>query len=195
MRFAVGLGALGLAACASTAPEGGPRDSGPIPVQAMYSFPGTIKHPAAGQSGSRVYATTSADLGMQTFLSVPLDSAYRALQKGYLALGLELTTKDEASHVVGNNRVVVRQKMLGRNLSAYFICGQDAVMGWPRADHQQVIFSAVSTLSKADDGHTRVVTLVTGEASDLATSASAVYCSSTGLLETTILKAAGYEAD
>ncbi|HZS58445.1 MAG TPA: hypothetical protein VFA43_04195 [Gemmatimonadaceae bacterium] len=138
---------------------------------------------------------TSADLGMQTYVPQPLDSAYTNLKKAYLSMGIELTTLDPASHVVGNRRVAVRTKMLGRNLSAFLNCGQDAVMGWPRADHYQVIFSVVSTLSSADAGRTRVVTLVTGEASDMASSASAVYCSSTGALESTILKAAGYQAD
>jgi hypothetical protein len=51
----------------------------------------------------------------------------------------------------------------------------------------------VSTLTKNDAGSTRVVTLVTGMASDIATSASDVYCSSTGVLETALLNAAGYQ--
>jgi hypothetical protein len=130
---------------------------------------------------------------MQSYVPVSLDTAYTALKKAYLSLGLEITRQDPAAHVVGNPRVVVLHKMMGRNLSAYFNCGQDAVMGWARADHYQVIFSVVSTLSASDTARTRVVTLVTGSATDLSTSASTVNCSSTGVLETALLNAAGYQ--
>ena len=192
MRFVVCAGALGLAACASggAAPEGGLRSNGTMPTLNQLG-PQSPNGSGSGQAS----AYTTSDLGMQTYVSVPLDTAYLALKKAYLSLGVDITTQDASSHVVGNGRVSVRQKMLGRNLSAFFNCGLDAATGWPRADHYQVIFSVVSTLSNANAGRTRVVTLVTGQASDLATSASAVYCSSTGLMERTILKAAGYEAD
>jgi hypothetical protein len=192
MRLVVCAGALGLAACASggAAPEGGLRSNGPLPSSSTYG-----PQSANGNHNGQASGYTTSDLGMQTYVSVPLDTAYTALKKAYLSLGLEITTQDAGAHVVGNDRVSVRHKMLGRNLSAFFNCGLDAATGWPRADHYQVVFSVVSTLSNANAGRTRVVTLVTGQASDLATSASAVYCSSTGLMETTLLKTAGYQAD
>jgi hypothetical protein len=188
MRFAVCLGALGLAACASSAPEGGLRNNGPIPV----SNGATKQRTSTGKGLSVANSYTSADLGMSTVVPAPLDTAYTALTKAYLSLGLQVS-RDPGAHVVGNDHVVVMRNMLGRKLSAFFNCGMDAVIGSPRADTYQVTFSVMSTLSAADAGHTRVITLVTGQAADLATSASAVYCSSTGLMENTLVRAAGFE--
>jgi hypothetical protein len=187
---AVPLVAVG---CHTGAPEGGPRENGPFPTSSGISDTHQLLPP--GNSTGRANFTTTADLGLQTYLSVPVDTAFTALKKGYLSLGLEITKQDPAEHVVGNSRVVVLHKMMGRNLSAFLNCGPDAVMGWPRADHYQVIFSILSTLTARDSGHTRLVTLVTAEASDMATSASGIYCSSAGVLETALLNAAGYQPD
>jgi hypothetical protein len=195
-RFIVCLGAVGLAACASSAPEGGLRSNGTLPSSnglsvARRGGDAGRQGPAGSGLGSAT-AYTSADLGMLTVVPSPLDSAYTALTKAYLSLGLPVT-RDPSAHVVGDDHVVVMRTMLGRRLSAFLNCGADAIMGSPRADTYQVTFSVMSTLSSADSGRTRVVTLVTGQASDLATSASSVYCSSTGLMERTLLKAAGFQ--
>ena len=197
MRYLVCLGAIGLVGCATGAPEGGPRDNGAMPTMSGLNngrgVGGSSVNQPTGNSAGRVSAFTSSDLGMLTTVPVPLDSAYNALAKAYATLGLPVTTNDPAEHTVGNRHVVVLHKMMGRKLSAYFSCGIDAVMGWQRADSYKVSFSMVSTLSKNDAGSTRVVTLVTGTASDIATTASDVYCSSTGVLETALLNAAGYQ--
>ena len=183
--------ALVAVGCHTGTPEGGPRDNGAFPTSSGLSKMGeALPH---GNSTGRVSAFTTSDLGMLTTVPVPLDSAYSALTKAYATLGLPVTTNDPAEHTVGNRHVVVLHKMMGRNLSAFFSCGIDAVMGRQRADTYKVSFSMVSTLTKNDAGSTRVITLVTGMASDIATSASDVYCSSTGVLETALLNAAGYQ--
>jgi hypothetical protein len=188
MMCAVALVAVG---CHTGTPEGGPRDNGAFPTSSGLSKMGEPR--PQGNSTGRVSAFTTSDLGMLTTVPVPLDSAYSALTKAYATLGLPVTTNDPAEHTVGNRHVVVLHKMMGRNLSAFFSCGIDAVMGRQRADTYKVSFSMVSTLTKNDAGSTRVITLVTGMASDIATSASDVYCSSTGVLETALLNAAGYQ--
>ena len=191
MRYLVSLSAIALVGCATSAPEGGPRDNGAFPTTRQVNMrPGAVD--ATSNASGRASAMTSSDLGMLTNVPVPIDSAYAALTKAYASLGLPITTKDPVAHTVGNGRVVVLHKMMGRNLSAYLSCGIDPVMGRQRADTYQVIFSMVSTLMKNDSGSTRIVTLVTGQATDLATSASSVYCSSTGVLEGALLQAAGY---
>jgi hypothetical protein len=147
---------------------------------------------ATGRGIGYASSITDADVGMAVVVPTSLDAAYDALTKAYLSLGLKVS-RDPGAHAVGNDHVVVMRNMLGRKLSAFFNCGMDAVMGSPRADAYQVTFSVMSTLSPVDSARTRVVTLVTGQATDLATSASPVYCSSTGLMESTLLKTAGLQ--
>jgi hypothetical protein len=185
MRLMVGAAAaLAAWGCASgggaAPPEGGLRD-------VVEVGPGNN-----GRDGSHV-AYNSADLGEQAVLPAPIDSAYASLLMSYQSLGLQIKTSDPAQHVLGNRHIVVMRTWLGSRLSTFFNCGNDPALGTPRADSYQLIISVVSTLSAKDANSTTITTLATAQANDLATSASSVYCSSTGKLERSLLKAAGFQ--
>jgi hypothetical protein len=186
MRLMVGA-AVALAAwgCASgggaAPPEGGLRD-----------LVETGNGGTGGRDASHI-AYGSADMGEQAVLPAPIDSAYASLLMSYQSLGLQIKTSDPAQHVLGNRHIVVMRTWLGSRLSTFFNCGNDPALGTPRADSYQLIISVVSTLSAKDANSTTITTLTTAQANDLATSASSVYCSSTGKLERTLLKAAGFQ--
>lgn len=173
----------GLVGCASggQAPEGGVRDVAQ-----------TLPSESSSREGSHIIYG-NADVGEESFVPVPLDTAYDAMTMAYKSLGVDIMTSDPAQHVLGNRHIVVMRTWLGSRLSTFFNCGNDPAIGTPRADSYQLIISVVSTLSPKDGQNTRVTTLASATATDLATSASAVYCPSTGKIERSLLKAAGFE--
>jgi hypothetical protein len=184
MRFvvcAMTLAAMGCASKGGSPPEGGIRDVAETPTGN-----------GNGRQGAHI-VYSDADLGDQTIVPAPLDTAYAAITTAYRSLGLEIKTSDPSAHMVGNQHIVVMGTWLGSRLSTYFSCGLDPTIGRPRADSYRLTISVVSTLSAKDAKDTRVTTLVSAQANDLATSASAVYCPSTGKLERTILRAAGFQ--
>lgn len=137
----------------------------------------------------------SAETGEAAQLGAPIDSAYAGILMAYRSLGIDIKTSDPAQHVLGNRHLVVMRRFLGSPLSTFFSCGNDPALGTPRADSYQMIISVVSTLVAKDANNTTVTTLATAQANDLATSASSVYCSSTGKLERSLLKAAGFQPE
>jgi len=184
MRFVVWAMALGAMGCATGGgtPEGGLRD--------------VAETTPNGNSNSREGAHIiygGADLGEQSIVPAPLDTAYAAITMAYQSLGLAIKTSDPSQHMLGNRHIVVMRTWLGSRLSTFFNCGNDPAIGSPRADSYQLIISVISTLSVKDAADTRVTTLVSAQANDLATSASAVYCPSTGKLERSIIRAAGFQ--
>lgn len=178
--------ALGLVGCASggnTTPEGGIRD-------VAETTPG----PSDAREGPHIMYTNS-DLPNDAVVPSSLDSAYAALQIAYRSLGMEIKTSDPAQHMLGNRHIVVMRTFLGSPLSTFFSCGMDPAVGRPRADTYQLVISVVSTLTAKDAGDTRVSTLASAQANDIATSASSVYCPSTGKLERSLLRAAGFQSN
>lgn len=184
MRFVVCAVALGVSGCASGggAPAGGLRDV------AETTPNGNSNH----REGSHILYG-NADLGEESIVPAPLDTAYAALTAAYQSLGVDIKTNDPSQHVFGNRHIVVMRTWLGSRLSTFFSCGNDPAIGAPRADSYQLIISVVSTLTAKDAQNTRVTTLASATATDLATSASAVYCASTGKIERSLLKAAGFQ--
>lgn len=184
MRFVVCAVALGVLGCASggATPEGGLRNV-------------TVTMPnenSSNREGSHIIYG-NADVGVESTVPTSLDSAYAAMNMAYQSLGLDIKTRVPTEHVLGNRHIVVMRTWLGSRLSTFFSCGNDPAIGSPRADSYQLIISVVSTLSAKDGQNTRVVTLASATATDLATSASTVYCPSTGKIERSLLKAAGFQ--
>ncbi len=183
MRFVMSALALVAVGCASggATPEGGNRDVAEVSAGG-----------ANGREGSHI-VYSDADLGTEMSVPAPLDSAEAALRAAYQSLGVEIKTSDPAQHMFGNRHIVVMRTWIGSRLSTFFNCGNDPALGTPRADSYQLIISVVSTLSVKDAQDTRVTTLATAQANDLATSASPVYCPSTGKVERALLRTAGFQ--
>jgi hypothetical protein len=194
LRAAVfGLGALACASGgASNEPQSGVRDVGTV------SGAGSHLGDSKAASGTRQTLTrdlgpayTAPDVGWRSTVPAPLDGAYHAIMEGYGVIGVDILTNDSRAHVVGNKSVIATQ-LLGQPLSKFLDCGRDGATGQARADSYRVIFSIISSFAAVDSATTRVTTLVTAEAQDRGTSASPIHCSSTGILERALLRAAGY---
>jgi hypothetical protein len=193
MRRAIAvMAALGVLGCASGGSVASPQDEGLRPlIQAGGN--NTMEPKGArgvGDAAHTLYTTT--DLGEQAVVPAPLDSAYTSIVLAYRSLGIDIKTSDPAQHLVGNRHIVAMHTWLGSRLANFFSCGSDAT-GMPRADSYQLTISVVSSLSPKDATHSTISTLATAQANDIATSASSVYCPSTGRLEPMLLKAAGFQ--
>jgi hypothetical protein len=188
MRFVMCLSTIALAACAST---GATTNDGLRQVGQTETVTSSYSTGQAGGTSHTLY--TTSDLGVETVVHGALDTAYRAMTRGYLSLGVDTKTRDDAAHVVGNKHLVAMHSMLGHPLSAFFNCGIDPTTGVMRADKYRLTISVVSTLGPAPQGATLVTTKAWAQAEDLATSASSVYCSSTGLIERSLVQASGLQ--
>jgi hypothetical protein len=197
MRYVVCVCAMSLIACASggggNEPQSGVKNLGTIGLAGRDSRADAHGVTSVLTQGlAPIY--TAPDLGWQVTVPAPVDAAFHAVIEGYGGIGIELQTIDVQARVVGNKRIVAPSALLGQPLSKFLNCGRDGVTGQPRADSYRVVFSIVSSLSGVDSASTRVTTLVTAEAADRGTTASTVTCSSTGVLERALLRAAGYPA-
>jgi hypothetical protein len=193
MRIAIGaMAALAVLGCASGGSgASSPQDGGLRPL--VVGGGNNPMDPKGGGGGRDVPHTlyTTADIGEQAVLPAPIDSAYTSIVLAYRSLGIDIKTSDPAQHLVGNRHIVIMHTWLGSRPSSFFSCGNDAT-GIPRADSYQLVISVVSSLSPKDATHSTMLTLATAQANDVASTASSVYCPSTGRLEMMLLKAAGY---
>lgn len=152
--------------------------------------PGTLPYRDVATTEDGSIIRTSSDVAIRASLNLPMDEAYAAMLLAYSHLGIEATTNDSGSHVVGNMSFTLQGAFHHENLSRYFECGRDAALGTPRADHYRITFSVVSTLRPAGTSATNVETLVTAKGSDPSGNGADVYCSTTGHLEAELLQAA-----
>jgi len=117
MRFVMCLSTISLAACASSGvtTNDGLRQVGQTETATSAFNAGTNQ---AGGTSHVLY--TTSDLGVETVVRGAVDTAYRAITRGYLSLGVDTKTMDDAAHVVGNKHLVAMHSMLGRPLSTFF---------------------------------------------------------------------------
>ena len=141
------------------------------------------------QTENGLILRTTPDYSSRDDLAKPSDEAYAAMLLAYQKLGITVTTNDPVHRTVGNAEVLVVHRLNGEDLSRYFECGRDA-MQTPRADHDRITFSVMSTLSADGSNGTRVETLVTARGTDPSATGTEVYCSTTGHLENELIKAA-----
>jgi hypothetical protein len=196
MRLIACLSALGLLACATgsngNAPQPAVQNLGDQPTGNGHAValggnnPNGMVHSAMPTA---IY--TAPDRGVVKSVSTPIDKAYTDIMSGYVGIGVQILSSDPKGYVVGNKRVVVTSTLNGQALSKFFNCGY-AASGFPRADSYRVTFSMLTSLYKVDSASTEITTLVTGAGEDPGTGAT-TSCHSTGVLERTLLRAAGYQ--
>jgi hypothetical protein len=113
------------------------------------------------------------------------DSAFAALPRAYLSLGIEVRLVDPATRTVGNLQFHPHAGIHGKRVSEYFDCGT-AMSGAPIADVYAVRVS-VRTQVTANGAASRAHTVVEASARPMdGTSTGAVPCVSRGGLETAI---------
>lgn len=119
LTFAMALALASSAACATSSSSAG--------------APNTTPEVLVDQDG-RVYRTT--DSPTATAFVTPPDSTFKAVVAAYTTLGLEPSTIDPASRVVGRQHMLLRSRFQGEPLSAVFDCG--AGQFGPRADQGRI---------------------------------------------------------
>jgi len=189
----LGLGALACATGGVTPePEGAVRDAGTVgSVGGHIEATSDVTRQTLIRNLGPIY--TAPDVGWRSTVGAPIDAAYHAIMEGYGVLGVEILTNDARTHVVGNRGIIATQ-MLGQPMSKFVDCGRDGATGQPRADSYRVTLGIISSFVAVDSARTSVTTMVTAEAIDRGTSATPVHCSSTGILERALLRAAGYQS-
>ncbi len=174
MRSSVVAFAVLIGGCASAPGTPAPRDAERVLIE---------------DDAGRVTRTT-ADSPNDLTMERPLDDAYAAVVTAYIKLGIDVGTRDAERHIVGNVHVVAIHSLHGTALSRYLRCGVDIASG-PLADKDRLTISVVSTLTALGNGTTRVSTMVEGTAQPTSgDSNDPTHCSSTGMLEQTLVKAA-----
>ena len=132
---------------------------------------------------------TTPDYAIKGGLAKPVDLSFADMLIAYEKIGIQTTTNDSGAHTVGNMQATALHRLNGEDLSRYFECGRDA-FGTPRADRYRITFAVVSTLSMDGPNATKVETFVTARGSDPGGNGSDVYCSTTGHLESELIRIA-----
>jgi hypothetical protein len=110
------------------------------------------------------------------------DSVMKAVDLTYLFLKVPITHYDKALGELGNKMFVMWRTFDGRSISNYLNCGDDAFRG-PNADYNRVTASLVTRIHQVSTDKTLVETTFSGYISKPGSS-GAIYCTTTGTLET-----------
>ena len=117
-------------------------------------------------------------------LSVPLTVAqvWAVLPAVYDSLGIQLTTVDGRTHLIGNAGFKARQRLGSARLSKYFECGQTQI--GPNADSYDMYLVVMTEVRAAPNGGgSTLVTTNEASAKPIAFSQDYSRCSSQGTLE------------
>jgi hypothetical protein len=125
---------------------------------------------------------------INTRIPEPVERVWTAAQEAYRQLGIPVTSRDDAGHVLGNLRFAPGRRLLEERLSAFLHCTEDQ-MGARVADTHRVTIDVRTAVVAAPLG-SEVRTAVVGEARPVSgTSNSLIACTSTGRLERRIATA------
>jgi hypothetical protein len=111
----------------------------------------------------------------------PIDAVWDVLSEVYERLEIPVAVRLPEQRVLGNRGFRAR-RIEGKRLSTYLDCGR-GMTSVPYADEYAVTMLALTQLSRAEAGGTRVETTVDGRAKPQAVSGNQLHCASRGSLE------------
>jgi hypothetical protein len=170
MRFALLLSVAMLAGCASSPGSSGP----PAPDQ-------TVRIPSSGGGTATSLSIASSTSAAVKTLSAPLERIWNVLPAVYDSLGIPVTSRDAATHTIGNSSFKVRRRLGSVPLSRYLECG--STQGAPSADSYEILLSMTTTVQPGGADATTVTTTVDGMGRPVFVSAEYIHCGSKGGLE------------
>jgi hypothetical protein len=114
--------------------------------------------------------------------AVPVDRLWPIALQAYTSLGLRADATDAAGHQVQTRSMVVRRRLAGEPLSAYFDCGTE--LAGSIADFWRLRIDAAMAVTPVTADSARVATMVRVTATPVeGTSTTVTECSSRGRLE------------
>jgi hypothetical protein len=168
------LALLLVTACASgrsAAPTGGESQN-------------TVRVVNGAGAGSATLTTTSSYQALVDALPASADRVWALMPAVYQELGIDFTTVDQATRVIGNDELKLRQRIGREPLSRFVSCGSEN--GRENADSYEVTMRVRTQVVPADSASSRVVTAVSATARSRLFSSGDVACSSTQRLESRI---------
>ena len=169
------VGALATAAACGS----GARDPGQTPEAIS---PVRLSGPRGSMGGTEIHNDPRV---RRDSVPAPLESVWRILPAVYADLGIADAGADTAQQVYGNPDFTPR-RIGGERLSRYIDCGT-GITAMPKADEYEVTMSVLTRVAAAAPGETALTTVVMARARARGHSANAVYCQSTGALETQVM--------
>lgn len=132
--------------------------------------------------GARLGSLPEFKSAHKSNVPVPINTAWARLGAAYEKMGIGLTTRDTASHTLGNEGMRRTHTLGGERLSDFLDCGT-GTGGGPNADLYAVTLSVVTQLQPVNESSTQVATMVQATAAPLTFGSPPVACATTGNLE------------
>jgi len=166
---------FGCVLAAACAPSHAPPDSRATPDLRTVVMDGSVRH-------TIVDLRQEASVGRVSLLAEPA-SVWAALHSAFERLGIDVTTADVNTGLIGNSGYEARS-IEGHRLSRYFDCGSG--LSSQLTDSKVVTVAVMVHVQSAPKGVTVVTTTVDAFAHDRALSSNATHCVSRGRLESRI---------
>ena len=144
--------------------------------------PASITPPLATQNLQKITAETPG----RADLAVPLDKVWELLPAAYASLSIPITVREPANRVIGAERMRTHHYLGDVRLSKLLNCGE--IEGTLNADTFDVNLSMLTQLQPNSSGGTTLITRVDAAAKPASTSGQYNSCSSTGELETRLVR-------
>ncbi len=122
---------------------------------------------------------------MSTTIAEPMDRVWRIMPAVYASFGIQLTTIEPSTHLVGNEGFKVRKQLAGSYLSKFIECGTTQI--GPNADSYDVVLTLMTQLQPANNGGTTVTTSLESSAKPPNFGQEFSHCSTKGVLEARVM--------
>ena len=172
------LAALALSACSG----GGGVETAPAPA----ANPTTVRVTGSGGSAITMSMVDDGPGVLSRTVAGSVDDVFTALPAVYDSLGIPLTDRDAATHIVGNSGFNTRRRLGKTPLGRYFDCG--STQGAPSVDSYDIHLSVLSKVQPGSSaGLSTITTIVEVMGRPAAFSGEYVKCSTNGVLEQRIV--------
>ena len=116
-----------------------------------------------------------------TPLAASPGGAWAQVPAAYADLGIPLTFSQSENMMAGNQGLNLRRQLAGVGLRNYLLCGDNG--SGPNADSYLISMNIATQIQKADDGTSKVATVMDATATSMTNGTNPIHCSSTGELE------------
>lgn len=130
----------------------------------------------------RVATSTAPDV---TTLPYAIDQVWRALPAAFDSLSIPIAHSDPDTHVLGNDRFKIRQRLGKTSLSRFFDCGETQIGA--NADSYEVMLTVRMQLQAAGAASTKVATIVEALARPITFNQAYSRCQTRGALESRLI--------
>jgi hypothetical protein len=131
------------------------------------------------------------DVTLPFTLDAPKDKSFAAVKSAYEDLNLKIDVNDPANGTVGIQRIGAQNTFVGYRLSRLFDCGSNGT-GASNSDSYRLNIVFLTLIDPQDASHTKLrIGVVANAIPTGGSTAQAIQCNSTGLLEQKLVDLAG----